>query len=275
MMNVSGGTETAYYYHFDGLGSVTSLSNSSGGIVERYSYDVFGEPNRVSSIGNPYLFTGRQYDEETGNYYYRARYYKPSMGRFLQIDSLGYYDSANLYQYCGNNPASFIDPSGLKIEIIGDKTAFQQASTYLSKSPTYNATLGYLESQPDTYYVVINNDSDNRFGYHTAQQAGVVAVYWDPKVAVEVIPQSDIEPKNKTLSPSLGLAHELEHMKEYILNKGKLDMTPLNNGYDTKEEQRVIVGPERQIAMELGESLRHNHKGKPFFVDNPTKRCKK
>ncbi len=113
MINISGGNETVYYYHFDGLGSVVGLSNSSGSIVERYSYDVFGEPNRVSSLGNSYLFTGRQYDSETENYYYRARYYKPSIGRFLQTDKIGYADGLNMYSYCGNNPISWADPYGL------------------------------------------------------------------------------------------------------------------------------------------------------------------
>ncbi|MHC4575259.1 MAG: RHS repeat domain-containing protein [Planctomycetota bacterium] len=54
-----------YYYHFDGLGSVIALSNENKEIIERYSYDVFGEPNRTSDVNNPYLFTGRRYDPET------------------------------------------------------------------------------------------------------------------------------------------------------------------------------------------------------------------
>jgi RHS repeat-associated protein len=118
MITVAGSTETRYYYHYDGLGSVIALSNVNKQVVERYSYDVFGEPSATSSIGNPYLFTGREYDNETGNYYYRARYYNPSIGRFLQPDPVGHADSMNLYSYVGNNPLNWIDPYGLQKEIL-------------------------------------------------------------------------------------------------------------------------------------------------------------
>jgi RHS repeat-associated protein len=112
MIAVSGG-ETKYYYHFDGLGSVVALSDSSSVVVERYGYDVFGEPNTVSTIDNPYYFTGRRLDDETGLYYYRARYYDYANGRFLQTDSVGYSSDLNLYRYCKNNPIMFVDPHGL------------------------------------------------------------------------------------------------------------------------------------------------------------------
>jgi len=60
------------------------------------------------------MFTGRNYDSETGLYYYRARYYSSYIGRFLQTDPVGYAGGLNLYTYVGNNPLNWIDPFGLE-----------------------------------------------------------------------------------------------------------------------------------------------------------------
>jgi len=103
-----------YTYYYDGLGSVVALTDCNGVKVRQYRYDVFGIPTITNfttrTIGNRFMFTGRELDSETGNYYYRARYYKPSIGRFLSPDPVGYADSMNLYQYCMNNPVNFVDP---------------------------------------------------------------------------------------------------------------------------------------------------------------------
>jgi len=127
MIDVADGN-TVYYYHFDALGSVRAVSDANAALVERYSYDVFGEPTirdandqvlTTSDCSNPYMFTGRRYDNESGLYYYRARYYSPEIGRFLQVDPVGYQAGLNLYTYVYNNPVMKTDPFGLSdLEVI-------------------------------------------------------------------------------------------------------------------------------------------------------------
>jgi len=118
-----------YYYHFDGLGSVIALTDSSGKTVEIYRYSAFGQttiynaqnhPIAASQVDNIYYFTGRQLDTETGLYYYRARMYSPALGRFMQTDPAGYADGMNWYAYCGNNPIIYVDPSGKWLETAWD-----------------------------------------------------------------------------------------------------------------------------------------------------------
>ena len=97
----SGATSTPYFVHTNDIGSTTVITDSTGALVERVSYDTFGlpsftnssgQPIASSSIGNTTLFQGREYDPELHLYYYRARYYDPIMGRFLQTDPVGYQD---------------------------------------------------------------------------------------------------------------------------------------------------------------------------------------
>lgn len=115
------GTDT-YYLHTDALGSVMAATNADGSVVERYAYDPYGTPTFYdasgapipqSSIQNRMLFTGREYDAESGLYHYRARAMNPDHGRFLQTDPLLFADNANLYTYVGNMPTRFIDPLGM------------------------------------------------------------------------------------------------------------------------------------------------------------------
>jgi len=98
---------------------VIALSDQNADLVESYSYDVFGQPSNTSDVNNPYLFTGRRYDDETGLYYYRARYYDYATGRFMQTDPIGHASGLNLYTYCGNNPLTWIDPFGDRTYAVG------------------------------------------------------------------------------------------------------------------------------------------------------------
>ena len=81
MIEEAGTYEGTYYYHFDALGSVVALSNSAGNTVQAYDYSVWGQVGaEVVDHPNPYMFTARRFDKETGLCYYRARYYTPEIG---------------------------------------------------------------------------------------------------------------------------------------------------------------------------------------------------
>jgi RHS repeat-associated protein len=114
-----------FHFHQQALGSVTEVSEPGGAIVEWVIYDVYGAATLrdqggsvvgSSAVGNPFLFTGREYDAESGLYHYRARAYDPEAGRFLQRDPLGYVDGLSDRQYGGSRPSTARDPSGLKSE---------------------------------------------------------------------------------------------------------------------------------------------------------------
>ena len=104
-----------FYYHRDGLGSVVALTGEGGQAAQRYEYESFGKIlNPSGTLPNPFTFTAREYDEETGLYYFRARFYDPTAGRFLTQDPIGFAGGdVNLYRYVQNNPVNFRDPSGL------------------------------------------------------------------------------------------------------------------------------------------------------------------
>ena len=100
-----------FFYQVDGLGSVTELTDSTGLVARAYAYDSFGKIILQSgTLLNPYTYTGRELDEETGFYFYRARYYDPQAGRFISEDPFP--SGMNFYIYVENNPINFVDPSG-------------------------------------------------------------------------------------------------------------------------------------------------------------------
>jgi RHS repeat-associated protein len=102
------------YYEQDGLGSVTSLTSATGSLGNTYTYDTFG--NITTSAGafvNPFQYTGRDTDSETGLLYYRARYYDSQIGRFFREDpKKDVIRGMNFYSYVLNNPTNYADPSG-------------------------------------------------------------------------------------------------------------------------------------------------------------------
>jgi RHS repeat-associated protein len=135
-----------FYYLLDLLGSVIALADESGEIVAEYEYDAWGNIlKEAGDIPNPFRFTGREWDAESGLYYYRTRYYDPSLGRFISRDAAGRNpfnkQKLNKYVYVCDNPQSYIDPFGL-FPISWDWLSY--FTKIISKSLTKSLELGYF-----------------------------------------------------------------------------------------------------------------------------------
>ena len=113
-----------FYYHADHLGSTSYITNLDGGVVQHIEYVPFGEvfiEERNNTWNTPYLFNAKEFDEETGLYYYGARYYDPRLGLWMSTDPLTEKDLATSpYAFCGNNPIIRIDTDGKIWETIWD-----------------------------------------------------------------------------------------------------------------------------------------------------------
>lgn len=104
---------TYYHYASDEMGSITHVVDSEANkILNRYEYDAWGNLTTCDEkVPNRFKFNGQQYDPITQQYYLRARYYNPVIGRFTQEDTYRG-DGLNLYAYCAGNPVYYVDPSG-------------------------------------------------------------------------------------------------------------------------------------------------------------------
>lgn len=190
------------YYHRDEQQSTTFITGGHGDVLNSYQYGAFGIPlDTTEQLNNRIRYTGQQYDDVTGQYYLRARYYNPVAGRFMQED-VYQGDGLNLYAYCGNNPVVYDDPSGYaststgkacppqgKISESVDETSYGKSSSnctelvpyypanngaesdsgsvpnsLLQGDPNTRVYLGIIDGEPD--YVGIAYDVERRQSQH-------------------------------------------------------------------------------------------------------------
>lgn len=137
----SGGTKT--YYHQNHQGSVIATTNSAGAVLNRYTYGPFGESAALT--GTTHGYTGQRYDSETGNYYFKMRYYSQKLGRFLQPDPIGMAGGINLYGYTSNSPLIASDPMGLLPIIPLDNPGYKFPKSLGAKEANDNVVLTLCE----------------------------------------------------------------------------------------------------------------------------------
>ena len=108
-----------FFYHPDHLGSSSFITNLEGEVVQHIEYVPFGEvfiEERNSVWNTPYLFNAKEFDEETGMYYYGARYYEPRLSLWMSTDPMEEkYPDYSTYIYAAQNPIAYSDPTGMEI----------------------------------------------------------------------------------------------------------------------------------------------------------------
>ena len=150
-----------YYYHHDHLNSTIAVTDENGSVVEQYRYDVYGQPyffgpdgtpRAESALGLRFLFTGREWLASLALYDYRHRVYSPSLGRFLQMDPLGFAAGEYvLYTHVSNSPLFQRDLFGLEPS-EWDSIVLKIAPLARQKVPPGSdfEAGGYLISNPET-----------------------------------------------------------------------------------------------------------------------------
>ena len=190
--------------------------------------------------------------------YYRARYYDPTLGKFLAEDPVQF-DSKqdNFYEYVANNPQRFVDPSGNYITPVGSTQDIHDlglALAYLLKDPVMSGIVHQMLTDPDIEYVIDMRPGD----YPTQTDIFHHRILWWPRRANIVCANGAYQ------SPALALGHELDHALNGKPGRG-------DQQYGTTEERRVIEGSERHAAYTLGEPQRYDHADHPYvIVPTPT-----
>ncbi|EEX2835693.1 RHS repeat protein [Escherichia albertii] len=253
-----------HLYHCDHRGLPQALISPEGETAWQGEYDewgnLLGEEN-PQHLQQPYRLPGQQYDEESGLYYNRHRYYDPLQGRYITQDPIGLRGGWNLYKY-PLNPVRFIDSLGLKFHVNGDPSDFNQAVEYLKQDSQMKETIDFLSSSEETINIEYIEGTNGRFNSNN------MTIYWNSRESLFC----STELNSKSQSPALGLGHEFAHAQYYLLDKENFMalLSRTDKKYDNKEEERVITIIESRAAKTLDECVRGAHSGLPFYrVDGP------
>jgi RHS repeat-associated protein len=157
--DANGAPESRTFYHSDHLGSSLAITDAFTTVVWNQSYLPFGESySGTGTLANSHQYTGKEYESETGLYYYGARYYHPGFGRFMSVDPAGIDitnpQSLNRYAYVQNSPFKFVDPDGEFLETAWDAFNISLGVISLKRNLSQGS---YLDAAIDAGGIIIDS----------------------------------------------------------------------------------------------------------------------
>ena len=241
-----------HYYHLDEQNSTAYITGRGGEIENQYEYDAFGVlQNSREELPNRILYTGQQYDQTSRQYYLRARFYNPVLGRFVQEDVYRG-DGLNLYAYCKNNPVVYYDPSGYgeeKCDKVGgndSKSGSNTTATERRNSP------GVVEG---------NGRNTSKMMYGTDKNAGVI-----PKEIADKLREKQYNNFDEFRNDFWKAVAETDYANEFLINGDP------KNYYRMKNGGAPLVVSNQAINGSFTYQLHHiipiNQGGSVYSVDN-------
>ena len=215
-----------YFYHPDHLGSTSLVTNSYGEITQNISYIPYGEVFVEETAGgwqSPYYFNAKELDEETGLYYYGARYLDPAGTRWLSADPMfEKYVGMSPYNYCAGNPVRLVDPDGKNLGILVDGESYKyDPNIKKNEYKGNNATIGKFVSN-------LNKINSTKIGnmllnaLHKSRNDYVITNQTTSKEGTKGTVKNGKETLNKmgNSCTMLQLAHELFHSYQHEKGQG-------------------------------------------------------
>ena len=273
-----------YYYHKDEQLSTALVTDGHRNVQNSYQYDAFGMPLGITEqLNNRIRYTGQQYDDVTGQYYLRARYYNPVAGRFMQED-VYQGDGLNLYAYCGNNPVVYDDPSGYKrkacppqgkISESVDETSYGKSSSNCTELVPYypannGAESGSGSTTGENARILSNNLAregrpvgNGEAAAHIVASNGTKRQWASAADSRTLLMKYDIDINDAANGIPLGhpRPHNLTHNRAFHENVNArlhtVETDMLNNGYGKSAIRSALRRELRSIGREFENGIRN------------------
>lgn len=237
-------------YHLDEQNSTAYIIDSGQRIENSYQYDAPGGiRSNNEKIHNRILYTGQQYDQITGQYYLRARYYNPLVGRFTQEDVYRG-DGLNLYAYCHNNPMIYCDPSGFAYSL--------------------NEVLSALKTDSNGNKYVLNHDHDTAIKYGYTSPDDFSGTLQSHHGLQQKWASSNLSAYgyNPDLAPTITLetnANGVKNLPHTLITNQQNSYNRENGSTSGTLQERLVLGAQQQIKAGVSrdvviQDLENNYK---------------